>query len=444
MTFDFATQLTHQDKIAAARGLARKRLPYFSSALFALMPRPKPGMFKELGAGMAVTPRGIMYYDPDVVEQEWDLEDVEFGLLHEIGHLLRNHSERAEEYGYDRKLWNLAGDAAINDDLVAAGCKPLATDMLPEKILHQKTQKPLPDGLTEEAYYDHLRQMEDPNQGQGNDPNGKPRPGGGCCGGASGNPIEGLEDDDVHSKASGGRSEVDIERVKKATAEAIQKHVEAHGCGSVPGGWQVWSDGMLTPPVIRWQDKLRAAVRTGTARVRGMIDFHYQRPSRRQWAMGYGRGKPILPAMFAPMPRVGAFVDTSGSMGPDDLQEAMSELGGILTSSNAEVILGVCDAQMHGKIEKVANIRDACSRLKGGGGTDFVPVFNELAAMPKDKKPHVVVFLTDGGGPAPSVNPLPGIKTIWVLIGGHACVPWRNDGNGEITWGEQIFVKDQK
>lgn len=451
MTIDFSKKLGHRDKIAAARGLARKRMPYFSAALFALMPRPMAGMFEKVGAGMGVTPRGIMYYDPRVVEEEWDLEDCEFGILHEVGHFLRDHAKRCEEYGYDPKMWNSAGDAAINDDLIGAGCKQLATDIVPKKLLHPKTQKPMPDGLTEEAYYDAIRQMQKPpGQGQGPGAGGANagRPGNGNCGGVAGNPMAGLDEDGPASGANKGRSEVDIERIKKGTAEAIQQHVKQHGAGSVPGGWKVWGDDQLTPPVIRWQDKLRRAVRRGVAKVKGMVNFHYARPSRRQWAIGYGRGRPILPSMYAPLPRVGCFVDTSGSMGHDDLQIAMSEMSGVLKSSGAEVILGVCDAQMHGKIEPVRDIKEACARLAGGGGTNFVPVYEELAKLPKEKRPHVVVFLTDGGGPAPAHNPLPEIHTIWVLVGSHAEVPWCagehggwSGGGDRIKWGEQIFVK---
>lgn len=439
----FDQKLSHNDKIAAARGLARKRMPYFSAALFGLMPRPLNGMFEKVGGGMAVTPRGVMYYDPRVVEEEWDLEDIEFGILHEIGHVLRDHSKRCEELGYDPKLWNLAGDAAINDDLIAAGCKPLTTDMLPKKILDPQTQKPMADGLTEEAYYDGLRQMKDDamQKLKKQCSKGTPRPGNGNCGGVAGNPMDGLPDDGTWSKTDKGRSKVDIERIKKATAGAIQQHAKKHGRGSVPGGWKVWADQELTPPKIRWQDKLRRAVRSGIAKIKGMVNFHYERPSRRQWAIGYGKGRPILPAMYAPQPRVGCFVDTSGSMGPDDLRIAMSEMGGVLKSSGAEVLYGVCDAQVHGKIEAVADIKQALGKLQGGGGTHFTPVFMELERMPREKRPHVVIFLTDGGGPAPD-NPPQGMHVIWVLVGDHACVPWKEDGNGQISWGEQIFVKD--
>lgn len=438
--FQFNQKLSHRDKISAARGLARKRLPYFSSALFTLMPRPLPGMMAKVGGGMAVTPRGIMFYDPDVVENEWDLEDIEFGILHEVGHFLRNHSQRCEENGYDPKLWNRAGDAAINDDLIDAGCKPLSTDITPDKIEHPKTKRPMTTGLTEEAYYNALRQQkEQPGGGEGS------RPGGGVCGGVSGNPLEGLEGDGTHSGTQGneGRSDVEIERVRKAVAGDIKKHVEKHGRGSVPGGWEVWSDNMLTPPKIRWQDKVRRALRYGIAKVRGQINYHYDRPSRRQWAMGYGVGRPILPSMYAPVPRIGCFVDTSGSMGPEDLQLAMSEIDGVIKATGASVVFGACDAQVHGKIEKVPNIQAACARLKGGGGTHFTPVFEELEKMGRAEKPHIVIFATDGGGPAPATPP-PNLIVIWVLVGSHAEVPWVEGegygGDGRIKWGEQIFV----
>jgi predicted metal-dependent peptidase len=436
----FDVKLSHRDKIAAARGLARKRLPYFSAALFTLMPRALPGMFQTVGAAMGVTPRGIMYYDPDVVENEWDLEDVEFGLLHEVGHFLRDHAKRCEEYGYDRGMWNEAGDAAINDDLVAAGCKPLSTDILPSKITDPKTKKPMVDGLTEEAYYDAIRQRpKQPNdKGQG-----KARPGGGACGGVAGNPFDGLPDDGTASETQGkgkqgGRSQVEIERVKKAVAGAIKEHIEQHGVGSVPGGWSVWSDQQLSPPTIRWQDKLARATRNGIAKIRGMVNFHYERPSRRQWAVGYGRGRPILPAMYSPVPRVGVFVDTSGSMGQEDLAIAASETAGVLKTVGGSVLFGVCDAQVHGKIEEVPDIKAAIAKLTGGGGTNFVPVFEDLAAMGRARCPNLIVFLTDGGGPAPATPP-PGIHVIWVLVGQHAMVPYTDNGKS-ITWGEQIFV----
>ena len=144
--------------------------------------------------------------------------------------------------------------------------------------------------------------------------------------------------------------------------------------------------------------------------------------------------------MFAPKPRIGVFVDTSGSMGQDDIQIAMSEMSGVLKSSGAEVIFGVCDAQVHGKLDVVKDIREACSRLTGGGGTNFHPVFKALDELPRNRRPNLVVLFTDGDGPAPE-HPPEGMHVILVLVGTHAVVPYTTGGK-RITWGEQIFVRD--
>ena len=42
--------------------------------------------------------------------------------MHEVGHLVRAHAERADalDADHDHERWNVA-DAAINDDLVVAG-----------------------------------------------------------------------------------------------------------------------------------------------------------------------------------------------------------------------------------------------------------------------------------------------------------------------------------
>src|SRR5690606_21933106 len=185
--------------------------------------------------------------------------------------------------------------------------------------------------------------------------------------------------------------------------------------------------------------KLRRALRRGVDRIKGSMDHHYGRPSRRQWALGgFKPGVPVLPSMYAHTVRIGVFVDTSGSMGQEDLRIAMSEVKGLMQGSDAEVIFGVCDAQVHGRIEKVRDIGQACARLSGGGGTDFVPVFEELMRMRPSHRPNLIVFLTDGDGPAPTRCP-PGLSVIWVLVGRDAVVPY-DQSHSRIKWGEQIFV----
>lgn len=229
-------------------------------------------------------------------------------------------------------------------------------------------------------------------------------------------------------------------------ARDIQQHVEK-GRGDVPGGWAVWAGQALKPPKIHWTDKLSRTVRGAVAYRAGMLDYSYARPSRRQSALGYGHGVPILPAMVAPTPDVAVAWDTSGSMAETDHARAASELRGVLAQTNASVHLVTCDCEVHGPPRRISSWKEATSMLKGGGGTDFAPIFEALKRMPE--KPSTCIVMTDGGGPAP-VRPPPGITIIWVLIGKRtdswsgAMVPWVHGGSIEnkVSYGEIIFVDE--
>jgi predicted metal-dependent peptidase len=72
-------------------------------------------------------------------------------LAHEISHLVRAHAERADALGpdYDHQRWNLATDAAVNDDLLAAGV-PLPTGAVSPAAFG------LEAGGIEEVYYAQL------------------------------------------------------------------------------------------------------------------------------------------------------------------------------------------------------------------------------------------------------------------------------------------------
>jgi predicted metal-dependent peptidase len=131
-----------------------------------------------------------------------------------------------------------------------------------------------------------------------------------------------------------------------------------------------------------------------------------------------------------PVPRVIVAVDTSGSMTEKDLSTALRETRGVMKAVGASVEFCACDAQVH-TLKKVDKWEELPSLLKGGGGTDFVPVFNAVDKL--NPRPEVLVFVTDGCGPAP-VTPPPGLKVIWLLVGNYRHKP--------VPWGEYIEVED--
>ena len=200
---------------------------------------------------------------------------------------------------------------------------------------------------------------------------------------------------------------------------------DALGVDRIKHGQRAPWDGVVNERAIEWVAAYRA---DGDVEgfAAGAVEHRYDGPSRRQAGIGYGTGRPVLPRLRAPMPRVAVAVDTSGSMSGGDLDRAMGETSAILRAIGAPVTFLACDAAVHG-VAKVAHLGQV--QLKGGGGTDFRPIFEALADM--RPRVDVVVVMTDGYGPAPDEE-LTGLRTIWLLIGGNERAP--------AAWGTTVCV----
>ncbi|MFI1996158.1 VWA-like domain-containing protein [Actinoplanes sp. NPDC020271] len=105
-------------RLSAGRVVAAGRMPYLSTALFAMV----PVLTRELPT-FAVDTRWRMYANPDFV-RTLSAEEVAGAWLHEAGHLLHGHRERWESLAEPRArhpMFNTAADAAINEELRDAG-----------------------------------------------------------------------------------------------------------------------------------------------------------------------------------------------------------------------------------------------------------------------------------------------------------------------------------
>lgn len=423
-------RLSAHDKLAAARLMARERMPYFTAALLKMVPRATPGL-----GTLGVTAGAVLQYDPAVVDA-WSIEELCTVLLHEVGHLVRDHFGRCKRGSYDPKLWNIAGDAEINDDLAAAGLRFPAgvAPVMPATL-------GCPDGLPAEHYYAHQQNQgeggQDGSQGQeqgegkpgkggsGGKPGDRPQAGGGWCGSGAGR----AHPDEPPTEDPDARSQSELDAMRQDVAQAVQAHA-SRGRGNLPAGLRRWADKVLTPPKVRWQDRLARVCRRAVAYRPGAVDYRYDRPSRRQPTLGYGAGKPLLPRMVQPVPRVAVAIDTSGSMGGAEMSAALREVRAILDATGASVDLCSCDAAVHG-MGTVTSWEDAAKLLKGGGGTDFNPAFDAL--LSRNPRPEVLVFVTDGLGPAPERAPH-GVQVIWLLLGKYRQRP--------CAWGDVIEIDD--
>lgn len=475
--------MNSRDKLAAGRLLAKKNSPYFRTAFDALIPHELPrGSFGTIG----VSAKGVMIWDAEFVDK-LKVEELAAVLEHEVGHLLRNHDARCKAKSANPYIWNLAGDAEINDDLAEARRqlpgRPLTYAEVQgiideeDKTLDGAYIMPstfnCDDGKLAEEYYDAIMKeakkqakkqkgqkgkdgaqgkgkgsSDDDGEEDGQDASGKgdegnddqhqnpgggkgqqqgpkkPHPGAGRCGGCAGNPMEGEPKDE-------GRSEAELRRVRKQVAEAIEQEA-SKGRGNVPGGWVRWAKDQLAPPKIPWQQKLARAARSAVAYKAGAQDYRYDRPSRRQTSLGYGAGKPILPSMRSPVPSVACAVDTSGSMGADNLTAALREVNGVLKAIGSNIDFVACDAQVH-EHKKVRTWKEILPLMKGGGGTCMRPIFDALEAS--KQRPDVAIVLTDGYiEPNEHLGQKPaGINVIWVCCADNP--GWTP------PWGECIRVE---
>jgi predicted metal-dependent peptidase len=197
-----------------------------------------------------------------------------------------------------------------------------------------------------------------------------------------------------------------IERIRLA-ALGVQQ-----GGGEVPGAITkiVSAQGRASTP---WRTLLRTFVTDASGDVRAWLP-----PNRRHVHHGL-----FLPSRRTPQLRLAVLLDTSASTEP--VQPAfLSELDAILRSlPNYELLILQGDATVQdvARFDSRNPFTPARVRLRGFGGTSFVPVFErvEKEAPP----PSVFIVFTDGEGTPPKRPP--GFPVIWALApGGSAPVPW--------------------
>ena len=387
-------------RVMAARIVAQARWPYLSTLLFNL----KIVESSQLPT-LAVDDGWRMYYSPDFVMQQ-TAEALATMVLHEALHCVNQHGPRFRALSQSRHLhvtWNFAGDVGINHVLDRAQM-PWG-DFEPLRFTHLSKFDVNPEMGTEKIfftiveYYEQHPEEVDQFSDCGSIIGGEARDYE-ISRGDSGNPAIKSDQQDV---------------IRDQVAQEILKHAYAKGIGSIPGELLRWAQELLEP-TIDWRKALAGAFRTSLATVLGRRDYVYTRPSRRQSAMRIGNHEIILPSMRKPAPpAIAIIVDTSGSIGNDEITLFLSEVDGIVKANGISqgVTVIPCDADI-GEIQKLRS-RGAITTLKltGGGGTDMgvgIAAAGKLRPTPK-----IVIVLTDGFTPWPTSLPK-GVETLIVCL----------------------------
>jgi predicted metal-dependent peptidase len=191
--------------------------------------------------------------------------------------------------------------------------------------------------------------------------------------------------------------------------------------GTVPGEVTRLVDELESGKVV-WTSHLRRLIKTEISR-----DDFSQRPNPRRAHISFGgrRQPPIFPKIESEaLGDVFLALDTSGSMGQEDIRQGLSEFAGLRQTTPFNLYFVSCDAKAY---EVTSYTKDEDPDwlnipIDGGGGTDFRPVFNLIQQYKKEKgvRPALLVYFTDTIGSFPDQEPE--YPVIWVsnYKGGNA------------------------
>lgn len=432
-------------ELQAARLLLVQRMPYLAAALYAMVPVATPGL-----ETMAVDKRWRLYFDP-LVFHRWSKEEVAGVLLHEVNHLLRDHSDRS--LGKESERWGIAADAEINDGLIIGDLASIIA--LPEdSILPGKFG--WPDNRLAEEYYvladqgsnmarhesaskagkagrnnRPATQQADQLRGNGqkntteptkhaaasaaaNDKQGVelPRPGAGNCGSASDGQERWWEAPETGEGVPPSINRTAAEMIRHNVAIRITESDP----GTIPAGLIRWAKGKLRPGTD-WRKALGAIVRGSVAAAAGAADYSYSKPSRRQGVVR--QGDVLRPALRGVRPRIAVVVDTSASISGKQLAVAVSEIDGILQTSGAsDLTVLTADATVESVHRHVQRLQQVETSLIGGGGTDMGKAIQHAARI--KPMPDVILVITDGF--TPWLDPIRKARVVALLLdSGRKC-----------------------
>jgi predicted metal-dependent peptidase len=437
----------HEDNMGVARLYTISRAPYFSEIVYGFIFTPLPGI-----GTMLVTPGMILGYDPEWAVRA-SIEELGADIFHECHHFCRRHFWRLGVA--HPKLFNEAGDLAINPDLRKAGWR-----LAKEAIFPTDKKYNFKEGLTTEEYYDllvqrHMQQQQektDKEQGssgggageelagqeqqeQEGDPqegDGKSRDGVGCghCGGIAGNPSE-IEQQLEATSDLQPRTETEIQAIELRAAKKIKEWLQKQqGRGEAPAFLSEFLEAVNEEPLVPWEEELAQITHDCVGLMQaGGDDYSLRRPSKRTYLRGL-----IRPGLIEHKPEVAFILDTSGSMGKEQLLDSVREAAGVMEALGIdEVWFCEADAGVSMNWQRIDLEFFKNLKIAGRGGTDFRPAIKSVEDL--HPVPDLVFYFTDGDGTAPAEPPP--FEIIWVIVPSHwnkVCAPW----------GHTVFVTNDR
>jgi predicted metal-dependent peptidase len=390
--------LSAEDKLIKARIELLKEKPFFAFLANHLDFKPEEKM-----ETMGVDIKGSLYYNSKFVEG-LSREECKGVICHEVMHLALEHFKRHR--GKNCDLWNVSGDAAINQILTTDGLQLPKDGIIPsynEITLFGIKISDLDKRCAEDIYdyyYSRLKDKElkdlqsylknHPDSKKGFDVHIYPSGEG-----------EGKEGKD---KKEGLGNQLGNGQGKDWNKIMVDACTFARNQGKLPAGMDRLLGDLLKTD-LDWRGILYRYISNQIP-----VDYSWSRPSKKSFSTGT-----YLPSVTKGSLDLVIAIDTSGSISKTELTEFMGEVLGIINSfSNVSLTILDCDAEVNSVIKlQRATMDDIINiRLKGGGGTSHIPVYNWLDENIPNAK--LVICFTDGYTTFPKASSIP---TLWVVAG---------------------------
>lgn len=387
------------------------------------------------GDGIQVDRRAILKVGVDLLATQRAL-NLSWLMVRMSDHVFRRHHMRIDRCVGDKPTQasthraNLAAKLECNQHILRV-YTPRDGDL---RDWNRPSDFGLPDGQSLEWYYVNLPDVGDDSADDDLDMSGA----GGPSGGES--DPDGGESDEAQGgpPTRPGRSNNEIDAAIRQSAYEIL--TGGQKAGSVPDDLQRTARDMFAPAVVPWTDILAHVLYTAQNRSSGQQEYDYSRPSRYQGIYGFEIGVPWLPTFWGYEPVIDLVVDTSASVDAKLLGVIINQIRPLFEGMSIRVRVWAGDTKL--SAQGVAqSLDEALALFRGGGGTDFRPLFQHLSKLERHERCSIAVLLTDGEGPMPAENPLPDADIYYVQIGPAQRRPYGAGGSmGSVSYGTSISV----
>jgi len=361
-------------------------------------------------------------YNPDFIDT-LNLDETKGLWGHEVLHLaLAHHARRGNR---DSEIWNDAADYAINQILVDSGLKMPTTDgLLDDKYKGMHADKIFSElyGKRKQEQQDAADQQQkngnDPSQQQPQpDPNSPPDPNAPPSQNGQPDPNAPQDPNAQPKKGSGsgcgevrdypgedptvGATESEmIQQEQEWQIAATQAATQAKSRGNLPGSIERLIK-KLNEPKVNWREALRRFVDQVSRN-----DYTWRRANPRYIHTGI-----VLPSLYnQELPPIDLVIDTSCSVGEEELRQFASECDDILSQYPTTLRVSYADTQVRHSEEFTQENRPVTLNARGGGGTRFSPAI--AAAMAQEERPVCLIYLTDME--CSDFGPEPDFPVLWV------------------------------